>query len=113
MSEYSAPDLTYLKELSGGNEEFLKQIITIFLEDTPDMLNKIKDGISSGNLEQVRFYSHKLVSQLPMVGINDAVDDARTIDREYKSLPDMPQRVARMIDIIEYGMVYLKKIAEQ
>lgn len=110
MMEYSEPDLRYLNEISGGNEEFMKQIIEIFLEDTPQMLENIKNGLSNGDLDKVKFFSHKLVSQLPMVGINDAVEDARTIDKECHTLTDLPQRVNRMVDIIEHGMVQLKKL---
>lgn len=110
ISDFPELDLKYLREVSGGNEEFVQQIIEIFIEDTPSMLNNIRESYAKGDFEKVKFYTHKLTSQLPMVGLNGAVDDARLIEKECNSLPDLEDRINGLIDFIEKGIEKLKQI---
>jgi HPt (histidine-containing phosphotransfer) domain-containing protein len=48
--------------LTEGDREFKLQIIDIFLEDAPELLNKMQHGVESGNSSDLRLAAHTLKS---------------------------------------------------
>jgi HPt (histidine-containing phosphotransfer) domain-containing protein len=66
-------DLNYLSALAKGNKEFIKEMISIFLTDTPVELRSLETGIADQNFETIRSVAHKLKSTLPYVGIDKII----------------------------------------
>src|ERR1035437_10180931 len=63
---YPLPDLTYLEEMAGGDEAFVHEIITYFLENGPHLLNLLRESALSGDQENLHFAAHKLLPQLSL-----------------------------------------------
>jgi HPt (histidine-containing phosphotransfer) domain-containing protein len=55
-----------------GDEEFLKEIIEIFIKKSPDSLKRIKDAIDKGNPEELARAAHKLKTELASFGAESA-----------------------------------------
>jgi len=53
-------DLTYLKELSNGSNEFIVQMITIFLNETPAAVDKVEQYAKTSNWDALRAAVHKM-----------------------------------------------------
>lgn len=107
---YPLPDLTYLNEMAGGDEVFVKEIITNFLENGPRLLNLMRESALSGDLEKLNFTVHKLIPQLTFVGILAAIPDVEKIENERGLLDDLSVVIERAIKIINYGIEDLKKM---
>ena len=107
---YPLPDLTYLKEMAGGDEVFVKEIITNFLENGPRLLSIMRESALSGDFEKLHFTVHKLLPQLTFVGIVAAIPDVEKIEDESKFLDDLSVVIERAIKIINYGIEDLKKM---
>lgn len=108
--KYPLPDLTYLKEMAGDDEVFVKEIITHFLENGPGLLNLMRESALSGDHEKLHFTVHKLLPQLTFVGILAAIPDVAKIERESKLMNDLSVNIERAIKTITYGIEDLKKM---
>lgn len=104
------PDTSYLNDIAGGDNDIAKQIIAIFEEDYPPLINGLKEGAKNKDFEKVKFLTHKLVSQLPIVGISSAVEEVRQMNKECSSMPDLPERIEKLERLIEYSLQKLKII---
>jgi hypothetical protein len=104
------PDLSYLREMTGGDEAFIKEIITIFLDEVPGMLVSMKENANSGNHDKLKFVTHKLITQLTYVGILSAISDVKIINKESKDLKDLNERVDKVINIVNNSIDNLKKM---
>lgn len=107
---YPLPDLTYLKEMAAGDEAFVKEIITYFLENGPRLLNLLRESALSGDQENLHFAAHKLLPQLTFVGILAAIPDVEKIENDYKHMDDLFVVIERAIRIINFGIEDLKKM---
>ncbi len=107
---YSVPDLTYLRELSGGDEIFVKDMIAFFIENTPEKLNLMKEYALSGDHEKLRFAAHKLLSDLAFVGLPSAFAEVKKIENESKFMDDLFVAIERVIKTINLGIIDLRKM---
>ncbi len=103
------PDTTYLKDIAGGDDEIARQIISIFIDDYPPIIEGLKQCAKKGDFEQIKFLTHKLVSQLPIIGITSAVADVKLIHKECSNMNDLPQRIDKLEAVIENNLETLKK----
>lgn len=56
--------LNYLKSISGGDKEFIKDMIITFVETVPEELQKIKTLIEQKNWRKTGENAHKFASNL-------------------------------------------------
>ncbi|MDD3875532.1 MAG: hypothetical protein PHT69_02865 [Bacteroidales bacterium] len=72
-------DLTYIKHLSNGDNEFLISLIDIFVKHTPDALEEIKLSYAKKDYETIRRVAHRIKLSIYSLKIN-------TISNEIKAL---------------------------
>ena len=65
-------DLSYLEEVTGGSTEIIKQLLELFLDETPDQIQKLYEKCSMSEWEQVRAEAHKLKPTFLYVGLQNA-----------------------------------------
>jgi len=107
---YPPPDLTYLTEMADGDEAFITEIITYFVEFTPGLLCSMKENALEGDFKSLKFSAHKLLPQLVFVGILTAIPDIEKIEMECELKLDLFVELERAIRIINYGIKDLKKM---
>lgn len=107
---YPKPDLTYLKDMADGDENFIREIIEIFLRNGPESLVLMREYGLSGNHEKLKFVAHKLLPELTFVGILSAIPDVEKISKESEQMIDLTIAINRVILIINSGMVELRKL---
>jgi HPt (histidine-containing phosphotransfer) domain-containing protein len=106
-------DLTYLIEVSKGNDAFMLEMINIFLSKTPETLQVIEDAINTSNWEQVGFYAHKLkatYAYMGMLGLKEEIIKIEKSAKNLEGLEEIPQlfnhlkqeTTPAMLDIAEY-----------
>ncbi len=64
-----AVSLDYLQEFSNGDEEFIKEMINMFLDNTPVDIEALQKHLMAQNWEQVYKTAHKLKPNFMMVGM--------------------------------------------
>lgn len=107
---YPLPDLTYLNEMAGGDESFMKEIISLFLETAPALILLMKESALTGDMEKLHFSAHKLLPQLTFVGILTAIPDVQRIESGTSSLDEILVSVQNAIAIINFSIEDLKRM---
>jgi HPt (histidine-containing phosphotransfer) domain-containing protein len=64
----------------GGSEDLLVDVIQLFLEDGPQLLGKIREGLGAGDSRATRAAAHALKGSAANFGAAPVVDVARAIE---------------------------------
>ena len=108
MSEF---DLSYLNEISGGDEEFIKEMIETFLEETPKDLEDIKTHLASENWSELGKTAHKMKSSIKMFGYGSVKDQAFYIEqcgKKNENIDTLPSKTQEFISSLESVIAELK-----
>ena len=86
-------DLNYLLELSNGDKQFVTDMLDCFREDVPNYGEKIRETFHANNVDEFKYYVHKLRSPFAFLGVHkgleilEVLEDAKTIETpEVKAL---------------------------
>ena len=62
-------DLNYLKEFSGGDSGFMKEMIVMFLEQMPQEISKLSSLLANEEWYQLGKLAHKMKPNYLMMGM--------------------------------------------
>jgi HPt (histidine-containing phosphotransfer) domain-containing protein len=63
-------ELDNLREISGGDEEFIIGVLTLFVSKENEYARCVDEAISAGDLEQLRQIVHKIKSSVSVIGMS-------------------------------------------
>lgn len=69
-----------LKELTGGDDVFMAEMIEIYLRNTPMMLKEMKSSFKKHDFEKLKRTAHKIKSSFGMMGMNESLQIANEIE---------------------------------
>lgn len=75
-------DLKYLREFLENDQKYINEMITLFLEKTPEVLKLIEEANNSDNSVKLKDGLHKLKSSLSLMGIAKGLEIATRIENE-------------------------------
>lgn len=78
-------DLTYLNEISGGDEEFIVEMIETFLEETPKDVIDMQAQLEAENWSELGKIAHKLKSSIKMFGFETIKNQVVFLEKSGKS----------------------------
>ncbi len=96
----------------GGDEEFLREIVEIFLTDVPQQVSDIKNAVNSRNGEALEKTSHKLKGAVSNFGENATFKTAlklETIGKE-NMLDDVDKIYGTLVNDLESLVNALKNL---
>ena len=64
-------DLAYLEEASFGNKDFVLEMIDLFLEQTPQYLERLEQSIDEESRERIKLTGHKMKPTYNMIGLTN------------------------------------------
>jgi HPt (histidine-containing phosphotransfer) domain-containing protein len=108
-------DLTYLKQLSNGSNEFVTEMMTVFSEQTPTELDKLEQELKAKDWKSLRATAHKIKPSLAFMGIKELEETIKQIE-EYAdkeiNLVKLPEMIAKVKSVCESAMQELKEEME-
>lgn len=78
-------DIQALSELSGGDEEFVKEILNLFIENTPLELNKMRSHLEKHETKELAEALHKMKSFSAPLGLNEMRTKIYSLEEKLKS----------------------------
>lgn len=72
--------LEMLNEMSGGNKEFIQEMLTIYCQETPSTLERLQKGVEAKDPDEIKAAAHKFRSPAGLLGITKAVELAEFIE---------------------------------
>ena len=68
-SAYNDLDLSFLYEIADGSNEFIVESITMFLDQTPELLTLVAEALDNGDWAAAASSAHKMKSNLGFFGM--------------------------------------------
>ena len=94
-----------------GDEEFLKELVEIFVNDAPEQMSEIREAVDSRNSEALEKSVHKLKGAVAYFGNSATTDTAfklETMGRE-KNLDGVKEVYGTLVKDVENLMNALKE----
>jgi len=85
-SKEKSYDLHYLNQVSGGNQEFIQEMITTFIQSVPDILNKIEKETDDKNWLKVKALLHQIKPSFVLLGANQIKEEIVSIENLDKNI---------------------------
>lgn len=79
-------DLSYLRDVSSGSNEFMVEMIELFLEQTPAYFEQLDQFIKDGNWPKVADIAHKIKPTLAFMGVDAAKENMAEIEHKARNL---------------------------
>ena len=92
-------DLTYLKEISGGDDSFIREMLDLFINTTAIEVNEFDHHLAVGDYMAIGQLAHKMKAPIQMIGASELFDKLREIEKIGKNgvstdaIPDMINEV--------------------
>lgn len=83
--------LSQLNSIASGNDAFVIKLVNMFLEKTPNIVNRIELGIKNQDWQEVRSASHKMKPSIDMMGIEVLYNIVRSIEHNAKMETNLEQ----------------------
>ena len=99
-------DLEYLIHRTKNNPQLMREIITLYLEQTPPLIAAMKESFQNKNWNTLQAVVHKMIPSFSIVGISIEYEN---MARRIKDYAHSQQQVDGMPDLIEQ----LEKICNQ
>lgn len=101
-------DLTFLNKISGGDKEFIKEMISTFMEMTPEFVVNAQNHFSNKDYQALSREAHKYIPGVSFLGIKDLEKDLAFLEEYSKkeiNLEEIPillnDALTKIDDIIE------------
>ncbi len=82
-------DLSYLRDVSSGSNEFMVEMIDLFLQQTPVYFEQLDQFIRDKNWTKVADIAHKIKPTLSFMGADAAKDDMAEIESNARNLKNL------------------------
>lgn len=105
-------DLSMVEAISGGDQQFVKKMIQLFLDTMPQALNDLEAELKQEKWESLGKLAHKMKSTIDSMGIVSLKQDIRAIEHNGKqqtALNGMSGLVAKIRRVMEACMNQVKK----
>ena len=71
---FAVIDLQYLKELSGGDKEYEKEMTKQFMEAIPGEIRSLEEAFHNNDLPEIRRIAHQLKTTISVMGLNETLN---------------------------------------
>jgi HPt (histidine-containing phosphotransfer) domain-containing protein len=73
-------DLTYLRQMSGGSEETISEMIVLFIEQVQEISNEMLDALNKKEWNILGKLAHKAKSSVSIMGMLDLADELKKLE---------------------------------
>ena len=93
-------DLNYLKKRTKDNPELIMEMISLYLKQTPPLINHMKQGLHDKDWDSVYTAAHKLIPSFSIMGIHRDFETTARMIQEYsnskKHLNEVPEMILQL-----------------
>jgi HPt (histidine-containing phosphotransfer) domain-containing protein len=105
-------DLSYLKDVASGSDEFMIDMIDLFLDQTPAYFEQLEQFISEENWSKVADIAHKIKPTLAFMGVDSARESMAGIEQNARNLVNL-EAISPAFQILKEMSVQLYKQLEE
>lgn len=104
-------DLTYLREISDGDQDFINDMIETFLEETPNDIEQMKVELNASNWLGLSKVAHKMKSSIKMFGFETLKNQVLFLEQSGKkneNIDVLPEKVNEFLKGLDDAMDELR-----
>lgn len=105
-------DLSYLKDVASGSDEFMIDMIDLFLDQTPAYFEQLEQFISEENWSKVADIAHKIKPTLAFMGVDSARESMAEIEQTARNLINLETISPAFQKLKEMSVQLYKQLAE-
>lgn len=105
-------DLTYLRDVSSGSNEFMIEMIDLFLAQTPEYFENLEKAIIEENWSKVADIAHKIKPTLAFMGAIAAKDSMGEIEINARNLTHIETIAPAFKALNDFSKVIFSKLKE-
>jgi len=110
-------DLSFLYEIADGSDEFIVDSITMFLDQTPQLLDTITAAIAAQDWATAASASHKLKPNLGFFGMPQSQANIQEVELACKAGGQDPADIRIKFDsvkaVVDANLIELEKIKQE
>jgi HPt (histidine-containing phosphotransfer) domain-containing protein len=99
-------DLSYLKDVASGSDEFMIDMIDLFLDQTPAYFEQLEQFIIEEDWSKVADIAHKIKPTLAFMGVDSARESMAEIEQNARNLINL-QAISPAFQILKEMSVQL------
>ena len=89
MIRHSYLNLSYIRNLSGGNNQFVVRMLQTFCRNAPAGVDHLILAGHEGNLHDMRQLAHKLKTMFRYVGVDQVADNLERLESRANDLTEI------------------------
>ncbi len=105
-------DLTYLRDVSSGSNEFMIEMIELFLQQTPAYFKQLNQSIIDENWSKAAEIAHKIKPTLAFMGADAAKDRMAEIENYARNLTNTEAIAPLFKSLNEFSEELFVKLSE-
>lgn len=112
----SVIDLEYLTQLSEGDDDFSISMLSYFIDNTPVVLNELKEFYDASEWKALRNAAHKFKPQLTFMGIKSIFEDVENIEQSanyVQNTDQIPPLITKVDQVCRQAIEELKMELEK
>ena len=100
MPEEKLYDLSFLNKISGGDQNFIREMIETFREVAPAYLKKARSNLKSDNIDALSKETHRFIPGVSFLGAKKLEEDLMKIE-EYTKKNKHLELVPELIENVD------------
>jgi hypothetical protein len=100
-------NLDYLKEISGGDQGFIKEMLELFVNSTATEADQFDALLAASNYQGIGHLAHKMKAPIQMLGANNLfllIRDLEKFGKEQSNLEKLPEMVTEVKNQIAFAI---------
>ena len=111
-NDNNVTDLSYLNKISNGDIDFIKEMIDVYMKQTPEAINNLEKYLENKDWQMLRAAAHKMKPSFTFFGLT-AMDAIINSLEEYSEkeihLELLPEMIAKIKLVCVKAMTELKQ----
>lgn len=106
MADDKSYDLTFLNKISGGDDNFILEMITTFKSVAPEYLRKANEYYNSGLIDALSKETHRFIPGVSFLGAKSLEEDLLLVEDFTKRnvnlerLPELLEKIQNKINLL-------------
>ena len=105
-------DLTYLRNMSSGSEDVIKEMVGIFVDQVKEISDGMHNALNSKEWMTLSKLAHKAKSSVAVMGMNELATNLKRLESiaaEGKDINEYPIIVEKFDDDCKFAIIELKE----
>ncbi|MDX2002068.1 MAG: Hpt domain-containing protein [Chitinophagales bacterium] len=107
MAQSKLINLDFVKENSFNNTAFLKEVLEIFLQSTPGLLDELREACGANDWDRLKKVAHKLKPQAQTFGIGalePILEYLENVNPDAKNINEVIEFVERAVGLVNEAL---------